>query len=64
MKSIPFGAGPHICAGASASRALVAKVALPRLFARFPDLELDERTAVQMAAGPFAGRSICRCSGT
>ena len=33
-KSIAFGAGPHYCAGAFASRAMVADVALPSLFAR------------------------------
>ena len=38
--AIPFGAGPHFCAGAAASRALVAEVALPKLFARLPDLRL------------------------
>ena len=31
-KSIAFGAGPHFCAGASASRAMVADVALPEHF--------------------------------
>ena len=38
--SLSFGAGPHFCAGAAASRALVADVALPMLFERFPDLRL------------------------
>tara|TARA_B110000977_G_scaffold97284_1_gene128213 strand:+ start:541 stop:1704 length:1164 start_codon:yes stop_codon:yes gene_type:complete len=40
--AIPFGAGPHFCAGAAASRVLIAEVALPKLFAGFPDLELTE----------------------
>lgn len=40
-RHIAFGAGPHFCAGAAASRALVADVALPLLFDRFPDLRLD-----------------------
>jgi len=39
-KSVSFGAGPHFCAGAAASRTLIAEVALPLLFARFPTLEL------------------------
>src|SRR5947208_14061550 len=30
-KSIAFGAGPHFCAGAWASRAMIADVALPTL---------------------------------
>ncbi|SDE06967.1 hypothetical protein SAMN04488239_113128 [Ruegeria marina] len=39
--AISFGAGPHFCAGAWASRALIGEVALPMLFARFPRLALD-----------------------
>ncbi|MFN3955731.1 MAG: cytochrome P450 [Pararhodobacter sp.] len=46
--SVAFGAGPHFCAGAWASRALIAEVALPRLFARLPGLRL-------VGAAPFAG---------
>ena len=38
--SLAFGAGPHFCAGAAASRVLVADVALPMLFAAFPSLRL------------------------
>ena len=38
--SIAFGAGPHFCAGAAASRTLIADVALPMLFARLPGLRL------------------------
>lgn len=38
--SVAFGAGPHFCAGAWASRALIAEVALPRLFERLPGLRL------------------------
>lgn len=39
-KSVAFGAGPHFCAGAWASRALIADVALPGLFEAFPSLAL------------------------
>jgi cytochrome P450 len=39
--ALAFGAGPHFCAGAAASRAMVGEVALPRLFARLPDLRLS-----------------------
>ena len=38
---VAFGAGPHFCAGAAASRALISEIALPMLFERFPDLRLD-----------------------
>ena len=46
--AIPFGAGPHFCAGAAASRALIAEVALPLALERLPGLRV---------AGPvpFAG---------
>jgi cytochrome P450 len=39
--SIAFGAGPHFCAGAWASRCLIAEVALPMIFDRLPGLRLD-----------------------
>ncbi|MDY7101804.1 MAG: cytochrome P450 [Actinomycetota bacterium] len=40
--ALTFGAGPHFCAGAAASRSLVGDVALPRLFERLgPGLRLD-----------------------
>ena len=44
-KSIAFGAGPHYCAGAFASRAMVADVALPGIFARLKNLRLDRSRA-------------------
>jgi cytochrome P450 len=46
--AIPFGAGPHFCAGAAASRALIAEVALPMLFTRLGGLRLT-------GPAPFAG---------
>ncbi|WP_224815239.1 cytochrome P450 [Hasllibacter sp. MH4015] len=39
--AIPFGAGPHFCAGAAASKSLIADHALPMLFAALPGLRLD-----------------------
>ena len=39
--ALAFGAGPHFCAGAAASRSMVGDIALPRVFERFPDLVLD-----------------------
>lgn len=41
QKSMPFGAGPHFCAGAAASRSMVAEVALPMIFDRLRDVRLD-----------------------
>ncbi len=38
--AIPFGAGPHFCAGAAAARCLVAQHALPAAFAALPGLRL------------------------
>lgn len=53
--SLTFGAGPHFCAGAAASRALVAEVALPMLFERFPDIRLagDVEFAGWVFRGPL-----------
>lgn len=39
--SLTFGAGPHFCAGAAASRSLVGNVALPKLFEQLSGLRLD-----------------------
>ena len=38
--SVPFGAGPHYCAGAAASRCLIAEVVVPSLFDRLSGLRL------------------------
>ena len=46
--AISFGAGPHFCAGAWASRCLIAEIALPMLFDAFPDMALD-------GPAPFGG---------
>jgi cytochrome P450 len=54
-KSIAFGAGPHFCAGAAASRAMIADVALPGVFARLQDLRLDEREPVRIGGWAFRG---------
>ena len=40
-KSIPFGAGPHFCAGAWASRSLIVNVALPMILDAFPKMTLN-----------------------
>jgi cytochrome P450 len=54
-KSIAFGAGPHYCAGAFASRAMVAGVALPSLFERLRGLRLDAPEQVKIGGWAFRG---------
>jgi cytochrome P450 len=54
-KSIAFGAGPHYCAGAFASRAMVADVALPRIFAWLKGLRLDQAEPVKIGGWAFRG---------
>ncbi len=54
-KAISFGAGPHFCAGAWASRALVAEVALPKLFARLPGLRTDPDRPAEFGGWAFRG---------
>jgi hypothetical protein len=55
QKSIAFGAGPHYCAGAFASRAMVADVALPGVFARLKGLRLDASEPVRIGGWAFRG---------
>lgn len=50
-RSIPFGAGPHFCAGAWASRCLIAEVAVPMIFSRLKNLQLA-------GEAPFGGRAF------
>jgi cytochrome P450 len=54
-KSIAFGAGPHYCAGAFASRAMVADVALPSIFARLRHMRLDVTEPVRIGGWAFRG---------
>lgn len=54
-KSIAFGAGPHFCAGAWASKALVAHVALPSLFNRLKGLRLADDEPVRVGGWAFRG---------
>ena len=53
--AISFGAGPHFCAGAWASKSLIGDVALPMLFDRFPDLQLDPSQPVEYGGWAFRG---------
>jgi len=54
-KSVAFGAGPHFCAGAWASRAMVADVALPTVFARLKNLRPVEEPPVKIVGWAFRG---------
>jgi hypothetical protein len=54
-KSIAFGAGPHFCAGAAASRAMIADVALPSVFARLKRLRLEDSEPVRIGGWAFRG---------
>lgn len=54
-KSIAFGAGPHFCAGAWASRAMIAEVALPTVFSRLKGLRIVENEPVRIGGWAFRG---------
>jgi cytochrome P450 len=54
-KSIAFGAGPHFCAGAWVSRAMIANIALPTVFARLPNLRVVTDTPVEIGGWAFRG---------
>jgi cytochrome P450 len=62
-KSIAFGAGPHYCAGAFASRAMVADVALPGIFARMKACGSTITSRCGSAVGRSAGYLICLSHG-
>ncbi len=53
--ALAFGAGPHFCAGAAASRSLVGEVALPKLCERFPDLRLEGTEVPRFVGWAFRG---------
>ena len=53
--AIPFGAGPHFCAGAWAARVLIGYVALPMLFDRLPGLALDATKPAEIGGWAFRG---------
>jgi len=52
---IAFGAGPHYCAGAAASKSLIAEVALPAVFERLPRLRLPRGAEVRFGGWAFRG---------
>ena len=54
-QAISFGAGPHFCAGAWASRTMVGEVALPRFFERTGNPGLAGDEAVEFAGWAFRG---------
>jgi cytochrome P450 len=54
-KSVAFGAGPHFCAGASASRAMIADVALPTLFSRLKKLRMVDGEPIRIGGWAFRG---------
>jgi len=54
-KHIAFGAGPHFCAGAWASKCMISDVALPSLFRRIPNLRLDPDEEVRVGGWAFRG---------
>jgi cytochrome P450 len=54
-KSIAFGAGPHFCAGAWVSRAMIADIALPTVQARLQNLRVVTDAPVEIGGWAFRG---------
>jgi len=50
-----FGSGPHFCMGTHLSRRMLADVALPKLFHRFPNMKLVDPTTVVWSGFGFRG---------
>jgi cytochrome P450 len=59
--SIAFGAGPHFCAGAWASRALISQVALPKAFAKLKNLRQAATSDPQPVGWAFRGLTELPC---
>ena len=53
--SIAFGAGPHFCAGAWASKALITEVVLPIIFDMLPNLRLNPVFRIEYTGWAFRG---------
>jgi cytochrome P450 len=54
-KSIAFGEGPHFCAGASTSRAMVLDAALPTILSGLKNLRIVEDEPVRIGGWAFRG---------
>ena len=52
---IAFGAGPHFCAGAAASKTLIAEIALPTIFCKLKKLRLQKNAKVEIGGWAFRG---------
>lgn len=50
-----FGSGPHFCMGTHLSRRMLADVALPKLFDRFPNMKLSDPESVVWSGFGFRG---------
>jgi cytochrome P450 len=59
--SVTFGAGPHYCAGAWISRALIAEVALPKIFNRLPNIRLSDSNSIDFDGWAFRGPKQLLC---
>ena len=59
--SVTFGAGPHYCAGAWISRALIAEVALPKIFNRLPNLRISGSNSIDFDGWAFRGPNQLLC---
>ena len=59
--TVTFGAGPHYCAGAWISRALIADVALPKVFNKLRGLQLINPKSVLFDGWAFRGPLSLEC---
>ena len=59
-RAIAFGAGPHFCAGAAASRVLISEVALPKVFERLKGLRC--LTSPEFVGWAFRGPRQLLCT--
>ncbi len=50
-----FGNGPHFCQGTHVARKALADIMLPKLFERFPNMELTDPSVVEWRGFGFRG---------
>ncbi|WP_136658048.1 cytochrome P450 [Nitratireductor sp. XY-223] len=50
-----FGAGPHFCAGTWVARQMVGEIAVPKLFDRLPNMQLDDDKPARLSGWVFRG---------
>lgn len=55
---LAFGSGTHLCSGLWAAKVSIGQIAVPRLFERFPGLQVDRRRPARWEGWVFRGAAV------